>query len=515
MPDSVTKSILSKSVKFVQKLERQHLSAAAAQRRTLKQLLRQAGNTAFGKHYKFDTISESSEVIRTFQDNVPIHDYDKIFDEWWHRSLAGESDVAWKGPVKYFGLSSGTTGAASKYIPITHDMTRSMRQAGLRMFACLPKYGLPARFYLKNWLMIGGSASLELQGNCFVGDLSGINSKHPPAWIRPYFKPGPQIARYKEWDQRIEAIAQNAPKWDIGILTGIPSWVQLAIEYIIEYHNLNNIHELWPNLSVFVTGGTAFEPYQKSFEKLLARPLIYQDSYLASEGFIAYQSRPGTSSMKMALNNSQFFEFIPFNRYNFDTDGNLLENVKALHIGQVEEGVDYALLMSTPAGAWRYLIGDTIRFTDISRCEIIITGRTKHFLSICGEHLSVDNMNQAIRQTEEALDISIGEFTVAGVKSNNHFAHKWYLGVDTNLDETTVAKVLDQQLKNINDDYKSERNAMLQDLQLKIIPNRLFLDWQRATGRMNGQSKIPRVMKMDKFAQWEAFIEKELSASAG
>lgn len=513
MPGSEKKGILKKGAKLVKNLDRGHFSPLSLQKRTLQQLLRQAGNTAFGKHYDFPEINGSKDVIAAFQHTVPIHDYEKIFNEWWHHSLKGEKDIAWKGTVKYFGLSSGTTGAASKYIPITTDMTRAMRQTAFRLFACLPKYGLPASFYLKNWFMIGGSASLRPEGNCFVGDLSGINAKHPPIWIRPYFKPGIEIAHYKDWDQRILAIAQNAPKWDIGIVTGIPSWVQLSFEYIIDYHKLDTIHDIWPNLSVFVTGGTAFAPYKKSFEKLLAKPLIYQDSYLASEGFVAYQARPETSAMKMSLNSGIFFEFVPFNAENFDSEGNILPSAIALHIDDVKEHQDYALLMSTCAGAWRYLIGDTVRFTDVERKEIVITGRTKHFLSICGEHLSIDNMNQAIRKTEELLDISIGEFTVSGVKSGSHFAHKWYIGSKSEMEAAHLAKILDEQLMLVNDDYRAERNAMLQKPKMKIIPNELFMHWQRSIGKLNGQSKIPRVMKPDQFAEWENFVEKEMQSS--
>lgn len=511
MPESALKGFLGKGTKLGQNLERPRLSSLFIQKRTLRQLLRQAGNTSFGNHYNFSTILGSKDPISEFQKIVPIHDYNKMFDEWWYRSLEGEKNVAWRGQVKYFGLSSGTTGASSKYIPITNDMTKAMRQTGFRMFACLPKYDLPAKFFLKNWFMIGGSASLKSEGDCFVGDLSGINAKRPPAWIRPYFKPGIQIAHYKTWDERIHAIAQEAPKWDIGVVAGIPSWVQLSFEYIMDYHKLDTIHDIWPNLSVFATGGTAFGPYKKSFEKLLARPLIYQDSYLASEGFVAYQARPGTHAMKMALNGGIFFEFVPFNELNFDEDGNILPEATSLHIGEVEEGQEYALLMSTCAGAWRYLIGDTIKFTDLSRKEIIITGRTKHFLSICGEHLSIDNMNQAIKNTEELLNISIGEFTVSGVKSGSHFAHKWYIGCKTDIDISLLEDTLDQQLMLVNDDYKAERGAMLQKLQIKTIPNELFIRWQRAIGKLNGQSKIPRVMNSEKFQDWEHFINKEIN----
>ena len=235
-----------------------------------------------------------------------------------------------------------------------------MRVGALRMFSCLPKYHVPASLYTKDWLMIGGSASLErLESGALAGDLSGINARRPPVWVRGYYKPGTRIARLKSWDDRVRAISELAPKWDVGIITGIPSWVQLTLERIIADHQLDNIHELWPNLQVFVSGGIAFEPYRKSFERLLAHPLIYQDSYLASEGFIAFQNRPGTHAMKLLLNNGIFYEFIPFNSENFDEDGQLQPGVKALGIGEVEEGVDYALLISTNGRSlavpdWRY-----------------------------------------------------------------------------------------------------------------------------------------------------------------
>ena len=500
-------TIVKKSIGLVNQLDRRHNTPFLQQRRTLIQLLKKAEHTAFGKAYHFDQVLKSQQLIKNFQQHVPFHDYDKIFSEWWHRSLNGEANVAWKGRVKYFALSSGTAGASSKYIPVTQDMTKAMRQGALRMFSCLPKYDVPDDLFFKDWLMIGGSASLKDLGPCYAGDLSGINSRRPPLWLRKFFKPGTQVAKLPNWDERIDVIARNAHKWDIGILAGIPSWVQLALEKVLEYNKLDNIHEIWPNLSVFVTGGVAFEPYQKSFESLLAHPLIYQDTYLASEGFIAFQNRPKTNAMRLVLNNGIFFEFIPFDDNHFDEEGQLKEGVQALTINEVKEGVDYALFISTCAGAWRYQIGDTVRFTNKRACEIIITGRTKHFLSICGEHLSVDNMNQAIRKVEEIADVNIREFTVSAMKAGSHFAHHWYLGTDQDPDPDKIKYLLDEALKEVNDDYRSERSAMLQNLELQIIPTQWFYDWQRETGRMNGQSKIPRVMKGDKLKNWETFIE--------
>lgn len=503
---TVAGKLVKKGISLVQQLDQSKPSPAQLQRRALQLLLKRAEKTAFGRHYGFEQALNAARPEEVFRERVPMHDYNRMFGEWWRRALAGEADVSWRGEVKHFALSSGTSEAASKYIPVTADMRRSMRQAALRMFSCLPKYGLPPSFYTREWLMIGGSASLQDLGHCYAGDLSGINASTPPMWIRRYYRPGTRIARISDWDERTEAIARMAPHWDVGVLTGLPSWVQLTLERVIEYHGLKHIHEIWPNLRIFVSGGIAFEPYRKSFEELLGHPLIYQDSYLASEGFIAFQARPGTSAMRLQLNNGLFFEFVPFNEENFDEEGQLRPNARALTIEEAEEGQDYALLLSTCSGAWRYLIGDTIRFADKGRCEILITGRTRHFLSICGEHLSVDNMNQAIRRTEGLLNARINEFTVSGVKADTHFAHRWYIGCEPEIAHDILAKVLDEQLKSVNDDYAAERSAMLRAPQVNVISPKLFYEWQRHNGKMNGQSKFPRVMKGEQLAEWENFV---------
>lgn len=354
---SVASALVKNGIGLVRRFDQHHLSPIALQKRTLQQLLKRAEWTAFGKYYQFDQLQQSNRLISDFQKSIPIHSYDQMFDQWWSRTLQGEPDVCWKGTTKYFALSSGTSGADSKYIPVTYDMTRTMRSAGLRMFACLPKYDVPSSLFLKDWLMVGGTAMLKQMGPCYVGDLSGINARKPPMWIKKFYKPGTQIAKISNWDERLKTIAENAYKWDVGVLTGIPAWVQLTLEYIVEHYKLNNIHELWPNLEIFVSGGTAFEPYRKSFDALLDRPLIVQDSYLASEGFIAFQDRPDTHAMRLLLNNGLFFEFIPFNEKNFDVNGELKENPEVLTISQVREGVDYALLLTTCAGACAISLG--------------------------------------------------------------------------------------------------------------------------------------------------------------
>ena len=501
-------SLVKNGMSIIRQIESPRRRPAEEQKIVLKKLLKKALTTEFGQFFGFKDLLLSTDLFSAYQQTIPYFEYDQIFEQWWKRSLQGKPDVTWPGQIKHFALSSGTTNDASKYIPVSEEMRRAMGRAGLRMFACLPKYSLPHNTYFKDWLMIGGSANLKEIGPAFAGDLSGINARRPPFWLRKFYKPGTKVAKLTSWEERTAEIVKNAPQWDVTVLTGVPSWVQLTLEHILDFHQLDHIHQLWPNLSIFVTGGIAFSPYQKGFERLLAKPLIYQDTYLASEGFIAFQDRPGTKAMRLLVNNGIFFEFVPFDEAHFDPNsGHVNPNAKALTIDQVEEGIDYALVISTCAGAWRYLIGDTIRFTDKDRSEIIITGRTRHFLSVCGEHLSVDNMNQAIRALENKLDVDIREFTASAVESGTHFAHHWYLGTNTPIDPTILSAHLDDQLKRINDDYRAERGAMLRTPRVVVIPSNWFNDWLDETGKMTGQTKIPRVMKGKIWQEWKNFID--------
>lgn len=507
-------SLIKRGLKLGSRIEKTlSLSPEEHQVKALKRLIQKATYTEFGKHYGFYDLQFSEDLLNDFAKTVPIHDYDKIHDEWWHKTLDRKEDVCWPGAVKYFALSSGTSGSSSKYIPITEDMQKSMRKAALKMTFCLTKFDFPNHLYTKDMLMIGGSSDLLDKGGYYVGDLSGINAKEPPIWLRKYYRPGAEIAKINEWDERINVIAKHAKEWDVAVISGIPSWVQLTIERIIEYHNLNNIHEIWPNLTIFVHGGVAFEPYRQRFEKLMTKPLIYMDSYLASEGFVAFQNRPNTKSMALVMNNGIYYEFVPFNSDNFDSDGELLPTARALKLNEIKKGEDYAILLTTCSGAWRYLIGDVIQFTNIDLNEIIITGRTKHFLSICGEHLSVNNMNQAIIATQKILKVDTPEFTVHGVRSGTSFAHKWYIGSDQEIDIKLFAKTLDEQLCLINDDYCTERNSVLHDIQVEVVPTSFFYKWLEAKGKV-GQSKVPRVMNESKVKEWERFIQQSFVNSS-
>jgi hypothetical protein len=477
------------------------------QMRVLKKLLKKARFTEFGQQYFFDEVLLSRHPGKKFQELVPIFDYSSIHASWWHKTLKGVPDVCWPGRIKYFALSSGTSESSSKYIPITNDLMKGNRMVMLKLFLSLRNYeNIPWKNVGKGSLMLGGSTDLQKGPGYYAGDLSGITAKKVPFWFTPFYKPGKKIALTKDWNLKLEEIVKEAPNWDIGFVVGVPAWIQMCLEMIINRYNLKNIHEIWPNLSFFIHGGVAFDPYRKGFEKLLAHPLIYIETYLASEGFIALQDRENTTSMRLVTNEHIFLEFIPFDERNFDADGNLKMDPESLMIHEVEEGRDYALLLSTSAGAWRYLIGDTVRFTDKERCEIIITGRTKHFLSLVGEHLSVDNMNHALQLASEEMNVTIPEFTVAGVASDNFFAHHWYVASDDHVDPETLRLKIDEKLKMLNDDYAVERNSALRELRLDVLPERSFLEFMQLKGKVGGQHKFPRVLKGKILEDWQHFI---------
>jgi len=481
------------------------------QLRILKKLLHKARFTEFGQKYHFDNILMQPDPVRAFQQNVPIYNYSSIYKEWWHRSLENKPDVCWPGKVKYYALSSGTSDAASKYLPITNDLLQGNKLVMIKQLLSLRNYtDINVRSIGRGWLLLSGSTDLQKGIGHYLGDLSGITVKKSPFWFQPFYKPTKEIAREKDWNKKLEEIVDNARDWDIGFIVGVPAWVQMCMEMVIEKYHLNHIHEIWPNLSYFVHGGVSFEPYKKGFNKLLGKPLTYIETYLASEGFIAYQNRQDANGgMRLVVSDHIFFEFVPFDDRNFTADGDLVDDPQILLAHQVCEGRDYALLISTPAGAWRYLLGDTIRFTDVSRSEIIISGRTKHFLSLVGEHLSVDNMNKAIQLAAEQLDLSITEFTVTGEPHGSFFAHRWFIACDQPVDKDNLAAAIDQHLKVLNDDYAVERKSALREIFVEVFPEEVFLKFLEIRGKMGGQHKFPRVLKGGLLEAWKNFLTEQ------
>jgi len=481
------------------------------QRRVLKRLLSKARFTEFGQHFRFDEILMEGQVEKKFQQLVPIYNYESIYKEWWHKTLEGKPDVCWPGKIKYYALSSGTSEASSKYLPITNDLLAGNRIVMIKQLLSLRNYqDIPVRSIGKGWLMIGGSTALQKNAGYYAGDLSGISAKKVPFWFQPFYKPGRKIAREKDWNKKLEDIVEKAPEWDIGFIVGVPAWIQMCMEKIIERYNLNTIHDIWPHLDFFVHGGVSFEPYKKGFSKLLSKPITYIETYLASEGFIASQDRQFAKGMKLVTSEHIFLEFVPFDYKNFNDNGDIVPNPEVFLIDEVEEGKEYALLLSTSAGTWRYLIGDTIKFVDKKRCEIIITGRTKHFLSLVGEHLSVDNMNKAIQMVSDEMNVCIPEYTVVGKSYGSFFAHHWYVASDDNVNSESLRIKLDEKLKEFNDDYAVERRSALKEVFLDVLPHERFMEFMRLKGKIGGQHKFPRVLKGRMLEDWNKFLKGEL-----
>ncbi len=422
-----------------------------AQNEVLKQLLNTAKDTEFGIHYNFQDILDSDDLESAFSKTVPYFDYNKINDEWWYKLQEGQDNITWPGHPKYFALSSGTTGSTSKRIPVTDEMIEAIKQAGINQVFALSNFDFEADFFEKEIMMLGSSTNLQENNNHLEGEISGITASNIPFWFRGYYKPGEDIAKIADWDERVQHIAENAKNWDIGALSGIPSWMELMLQKVISYHNLNHIHEIWPNLQVFTSGGVAFSPYKKSFNALLGHPITIIDTYLASEGFMAFQARPETDAMQLVTDNGIYFEFVPFMPEHIKEDGSLVPNAPSITLKDVQLNQDYVLIISTVSGAWRYEIGDTIEFTNVERAEIKITGRTKFFLNTVGSQLSVNKMDDAMQELEKKFSSKIPEYTICAKRcEDDEFYHCWYLGTDDDLNSEAVAEALDGFLKTAN-----------------------------------------------------------------
>jgi len=486
-------------------------SPVKAQEKVLRNLLDKAKNTAFGKYYGFSKILETKDIIKTYGEAVPYHDYNKIKEDWWDKVIEGLPDITWPGKPFYFALSSGTTGKTSKRIPVTNDMIDAIRSAGIKQVGALSNFDLPSDFFEKEIMMLGSSTDLSERGEFLEGEISGISASNIPFWFQGYYKPGEDIAKIDDWDERVQTIAERAKTWDIGALSGIPSWMELMMKKVIEYHKVKTIHDVWPNLQVYTSGGVAFQPYEKSFKQLLSKPVTVIDTYLASEGFIAFQQRPDTTSMKLVTDNGIYFEFVPFKPDYILEDGSLDQSAPFLTLSEVKPNIDYVLIISTVSGAWRYIIGDTIAFTDVEKAEIMITGRTKFFLNVVGSQLSVNKMDVALREMEELFDIEIPEFTLAAVKINDEFYHSWYLGTESKIDNIKLAEALDNALKDANKNYRVARSKALKGVKVTCISPNVFYEWNANSKKKGGQVKMERVMKEEKFAEWEKFVKEQQS----
>jgi len=506
-------SVLKTGLRLRNRLRPSQQRAIIRQEKVLGKLLANSISTQFGRKYQFDSILQEEHFVEAFQNKVPLVDYSGMYP-WWQKAFNGEKDVNWPGKVPFFALSSGTSEDASKFIPVTKEMVKAIRRGGIKQTLALLKTPQGREALTHQTLMIGGSTDLEWNGVNFSGDLSGITTGNLPFWFRPMSVPPPEIRAQKNWPEKIDEIVKNAKDWNVGVVTGTCSWIQIIMERIIEHYQVDSIHDVWPNFQVLVHGGVMIDPFKKKFEEMFSREVLYFDTYMASEGFFAYQASPKSSGMRLLTGNQIFFEFVPFDANNFSEDGVLLPSAKAITLNDVEPFVEYALVISTCSGAWRYLIGDVVKFVSHSKFDIKIVGRTKHYLSICGEHLSIENMSRAIRETSDFFNLSLPEFTVAGIPDGSMFAHHWFIACEQSFDSKLILKKLDEVLCSINDDYRVERKHAIKNLKITLIHPDLFVEWLALQGKSGAQVKFPKVLKKYQYESFSAFLKEKLGNHA-
>ncbi|WP_425391352.1 GH3 family domain-containing protein [Ekhidna sp.] len=488
-------NLIKKGIELNQKLSFDLKSSEKQQEDQLIDLLDKAKDTAFGKFYGFKEILKSNNPVKAYQSTVPIHDYNSIHERWWHQQQSME-DITWPGKPSFFALSSGTTGKSSKRIPITDDFLQSMRDVGTSMIRSLPNYDFPEKLFESEILMLSSSANLSKHDYGHLeGEISGINVSNFPEWYDLFYRPGKEIASISNWDERVARIVKEAPNWNIGAIAGIPSWVLLMLQEVIKGHKLETIHDIWPNLTVYASGGVAFETYRRDFEKICKQPLTIMDTYLASEGFFSYSTNPDSMDMRLALSHGYFYEFIPFDERGVDDFGQLIDDPLTMTIDQVETDQDYVLIISTCAGAWRYMIGDTIKFTSLEPAEIKITGRTKFFLNVVGSQLSEEKMDEAILIVSKDLGITVNEYCVAAMQNeDDDYLHQWIVVSENEIDEKSFTERLDEALKEANKNYGVARSKALQGIRVRAISKDQYHGFLEANKKKGGQVKTPKVM---------------------
>lgn len=478
-----------------------------SQLRSLHKLIDKAKDTSFGQKHEYGNLLKDSKFDKLYQKKVPITNYDEFYENWLKTSIEGEKNHTWPGKIKFYALSSGTTGSPSKRIPVTKQMIRSFQKTSVNQLSTLYKLNLSDTIYNAKILAVGGSSKLKKIGNHFEGDLSGILKKNTAFVFHPFTKPNNNITKITDWNKKLTKMVEKAPSWDIGIIAGVPSWCIMLMEKIIEKYNLTSIHDIWPNLEVYTHGGVYMEPYISRLTRILGKEVHLLDTYLASEGYFAYQTSPEKEGMQLLLENGIFYEFVPFNSEFFDENGDLRNKYVAFNLSQVKKGIDYALIISTNAGLWRYMIGDLVQFVDDEKYEIKITGRIKQFMSIVGEHLSLDNINVAIKNVSKKLSIEISEFCLFA--NEEELLHSWFIGTESDIDKKTVISLIDQELCSLNDDYTSSRKHNLNSPVVEIYHPDVFYQFLEKIGKSGSQNKFPRVMNKNQANNWLKFLKEK------
>ena len=460
----------------------------AAQRNVLQNLVTQAQYTEFGRKYSYSKLF----TIKDFKKRVPIHEYDDI-RPYILRMMDGEENVLWNTPINWFAKSSGTTSSKSKFIPISEESLKETHfKASKDVLTNYYKNFPESDLLTGKSLVVGGSHQVNaVNEEIQYGDLSAVLMQNTPFWGHWIRTPELSIALLDEWESKIEKLAQTTINENVTSLAGVPTWTIVLIKRILEISGKKTLKEVWPNLELYIHGGVSFTPYREQLQKLVGASINYLEIYNASEGFFAAQNMPDADGMLLFADHGIFYEFMPVEEY-----GN--PNAKTFGLDQVKLHTNYALVISTNGGLWRYLVGDTIQFTSLRPFKIKVTGRLKHYMNAFGEEVIVDNADEAIAIASAKTNAIVSDYTAAPVFFSEweNGAHEWLIEFDRlpdNMDEFITA--LDGALKSVNSDYEAKRykNIALRIPLVHVIEKGTFRQWLKQKGKLGGQHKVPRL----------------------
>jgi GH3 auxin-responsive promoter len=463
------------------------------QKKVFESLLKTAAKTTFGKDHSFNEISSYSD----FASHVPIRDYEDL-KPYVDRVVQGESDILWPGKPLYFAKTSGTTSGA-KYIPLTKDSMPFHIKAARNAILCYIHETGEAKFVDGKMIFLQGSPVMSEKNGIKLGRLSGIVAHYVPNYLQKNRLPSWETNCIEDWETKVDAVVQETKDEDMTVISGIPSWVQMYFERL-KAATGKPVGTLFPNFNLFIYGGVNYEPYRAKFEALIGRKVPSIELFPASEGFFAFQDKQDEKGMLLLLNSGMFYEFVPSDQF-FDS------NPQRLTIGDVKLGVNYVLIVSTNAGLWAYNVGDTVQFTSLKPYRVIVSGRIKHFISAFGEHVIGKEVEQAMKETMEAFDFSISEFTVAPQTETSAGElpyHEWFIEFESepeNLQQ--IAQKLDAVMQAQNSYYFDLiEGKVLQPLKIKALPKNSFQEYMKSQGKLGGQNKVPRLANDRKIADF-------------
>lgn len=458
------------------------------QEELLFNLIKSSENTQIGRKYDFSSMKNYT----TFSERIPVSTYEDL-EPLIERTRQGEQNVFWNSSIKWFAKSSGTTNAKSKFIPVSSEALENCHYKASKDLLCLYlNNNEDSQMFTGKSLRLGGSKQLYEDNNTFFGDLSAILIDNMPIWAEFSSTPSSKISLMGDWETKLPAIINETINENVTSLAGVPSWMLVLLQKALETTGKSNLLELWPNAEVYFHGGVNFDPYREQYKKLFPKESFkYYEIYNASEGFFAIQDQNNSNELLLMLDYGIFYEFIPM-----DTFGTL--NQRIIRLNEVELNTNYALVITTNSGLWRYLIGDTIRFTSLSPYRIKVTGRTKHHINVFGEELMVENTDTALTKTCKEFGCEITDYTVAPIfmSDKQKGAHEWIIEFKNKPDNIeNFRKVLDENLQSVNSDYEAKRhnNMTLNPLVLNVARKNLFYDWLKQQDKLGGQHKIPRL----------------------